>query len=618
MYLHGYPTPHVPPRRGTYIPQSTAREVASAMETKSTHANASIRIRSPPKTGVIPIDWLFEIHTQLPPLYHSVHTLVPGSIDIAALSPQITPSPFRLYHIGKLALTAHPPAAASWDRWPQTNHSSNEYAMMDAGVVPYDSRPVTSPPLQPPATTSHFFSNPSFSAAPMTSMTAPHYSPPVHVPYGSYSSYSPSLILSSPFKHHQEPERPQLRIIPSDTDATRASLYLRDSRRYNEGSRSPSVKSDSQMSSAKSVTSNRSSGPRVITSNVSVNGASQVEFNTHIDALMKAIQAKKDAEAAATKMAPEQTAPELDIKAENLSSPPPLPQEKSRAQQRDGKLERKRYPCDIPGCTKSFTQKTHLDTHRRAHTGDKPFTCMFPNCGWKCSQLGNLRTHERRHSGEKPYCCDQCGKRFAQLGNVRQHLTTHNPIKPFICKLDRCNKTFTQLGNLKFHQNKFHVQTLEALLNKFATAEDISTVSKDDREMREYFASLYKNSNKGIKGRGKHRKVQPAAQLSPVTPHHTTAPSHFGFPTLHGLPHVLHTPHNLLHGHPHQGLSHPASYSMSRPHLMAHAGTRDTHNTYEMFDTEESVVGSGTPSPASGPIYDEDHGRDLAFGDRMY
>lgn len=48
--------------------------------------------------------------------------------------------------------------------------------------------------------------------------------------------------------------------------------------------------------------------------------------------------------------------------------------------QRAGKEEKKgsqkakkRYECDVPGCNKSFFQKTHLDIHSRAHTGDKPF-----------------------------------------------------------------------------------------------------------------------------------------------------------------------------------------------------------------------------------------------------
>jgi uncharacterized Zn-finger protein len=48
---------------------------------------------------------------------------------------------------------------------------------------------------------------------------------------------------------------------------------------------------------------------------------------------------------------------------------------------------RKRYRCDIDDCSKSFYQRTHLDIHRRAHTGVKPFVCKEPSCGQRFSQL---------------------------------------------------------------------------------------------------------------------------------------------------------------------------------------------------------------------------------------
>jgi hypothetical protein len=168
---------------------------------------------------------------------------------------------------------------------------------------------------------------------------------------------------------------------------------------------------------------------------------------------------------------------------------------------------KKRYECDVPGCNKSFFQKTHLDIHSRAHTGDKPFPCSEPGCGQRFSQLGNLKTHERRHTGEKPYSCDFCGKRFAQRGNVRAHKIVHDGSKPFTCRLDNCEKQFTQLGNLKSHQNKFHAVTLRQLTEKFAQVRDGDDISVADRELFEYFAELYKNSNRGIKGRGKDRKI---------------------------------------------------------------------------------------------------------------
>jgi hypothetical protein len=57
------------------------------------------------------------------------------------------------------------------------------------------------------------------------------------------------------------------------------------------------------------------------------------------------------------------------------------------------------------------------------------------------------------------------------------------------------------------HQNKFHIATIRALTSKFASVKDGDTFRASEKELWEYFAILYKNSNKGIKGRGKDRKV---------------------------------------------------------------------------------------------------------------
>lgn len=60
--------------------------------------------------------------------------------------------------------------------------------------------------------------------------------------------------------------------------------------------------------------------------------------------------------------------------------------------------------------------------------------------------------------------------------------------------------------------NKFHKDTLARLSTHFTNcgygeqAADAS-ITEEERELREYFRSLYKNCNKGIKGRGKGRRV---------------------------------------------------------------------------------------------------------------
>ncbi|CAI7583258.1 unnamed protein product [Penicillium pancosmium] len=255
-----------------------------------------------------------------------------------------------------------------------------------------------------------------------------------------------------------------------------------------------------------------------------------IEFSTGVDVLMKAIQSKPSTSPHPTPIQHQQLLPSVQQLAPhgypnqnpnpnpiyanvnananvtaNPMSPPQCLLTSEGQLSRSGK--QRKYTCTLPDCGKSFAQKTHLDIHTRAHTGDKPFICKEPSCGQRFSQLGNLKTHQRRHTGEKPYKCDLCHKSFAQRGNVRAHKTTHLQAKPFTCLLDDCGKNFTQLGNLKSHQNKFHTTTLRSLTARFTQITEHGPANAQDRELWEYFATLYKNSNKGIKGRGKDRRI---------------------------------------------------------------------------------------------------------------
>ncbi|EGV63944.1 hypothetical protein CANTEDRAFT_105242 [Yamadazyma tenuis ATCC 10573] len=172
----------------------------------------------------------------------------------------------------------------------------------------------------------------------------------------------------------------------------------------------------------------------------------------------------------------------------------------------DATHERKKHHRKLPQCPyceKFFAQSTQLEVHIRSHIGLKPFECTY--CHKRFTQGGNLTTHLRLHTGEKPFACEVCHKSFSRKGNLAAHKLTHEKLKPFDCKLDGCDKAFTQLGNLKSHQNKFHLNTLNSLTMKLAelSSAQIANLPSHEKELLDYFKNLYKNSNKGIKGRGK-------------------------------------------------------------------------------------------------------------------
>ncbi|KAH8881512.1 hypothetical protein GQ53DRAFT_511955 [Thozetella sp. PMI_491] len=500
------------------------------------------------------------------------------------------------------------PQQPGWQRWPQQqpqqqqhhhhHHHNSEYVVVDPSMMPYDSQPVTSGPLQRPMLATEFFHVP-YRPGSMASMTGPQYSHQMQFNQYSFNTASPV----SPFKQ-QYPDRPVPRIAPLGSSQSRESSYSHDSRSSSiDGSRSPSIKSEAtslasthneSAGAAAPAKKTPASSSRTIVPIIPISGGVEATFHTPIDNLMREIQAKRKLTGAT-----EETPCASDAKAEPKESK--TAQKKPNPPSRQG---RRVYKCTIPGCQRVCKQKTHLQIHIRSHTGEKPYHCSFFNCNKQFSQAGNLKTHFRRHTKERPFNCDTCGKRFPQRGNLRSHMETHLRTVSFVCKLDNCNKPFTARGNLKTHQNNFHKQTILEFHNKLQGV-DIEKISEEDFEMLQYLEDIHKNSNKGIKGRGRDSKVMPVQEASVTT-------SSAGLPMHHT--HTLPQPSQPQHTIP-RSMAHQAAY-MGHASVIGPAGPRGP-NPYDMYDMKPEAVTSTPPMPPPPAMYDDQH-RSLPFGDRMF
>ncbi|QUC18491.1 uncharacterized protein UV8b_02732 [Ustilaginoidea virens] len=431
---------------------------------------------------------------------------------------------------------------------------------------------------------------PVYNAAPMTTGAAQHYQhqhqhqqpqPPIYAAYSAYQSPPPST--GSSFKSDFQ-DRPHAVPLNADVEVNGAVSARRGSiQRSNARLRSP-ARSESNVSVSPSTHSNPTANSKTITYNETINPADRIDFGTDVDELMKAIQAKAEASEGAHRhiLTPAHT-PRGDCGADAQS-----PAGSCRAPPAQELKPKKKWVCDGPSCNKRFVQKTHLDIHRRTHTGLKPYICGKENCGLTFSQRGNLKTHMRRHTGEKPYSCSLCGKTFAQRGNVRSHEETHKGLKPFICRLDDCHKSFSQLGNMKTHQNNFHKETLKDLTNMFVKFAQMGQVPDEHRDLFDYFKEHYKNSNKGIKGRGKARTIavrKPKGSSRPSATAGATAAAPASAPTV-------------------------SNHYSQAP--MAGSAPAYVPRTFGMLEPEHDHTG------AAGLLYEDEQARQMAFANRLY
>lgn len=210
-----------------------------------------------------------------------------------------------------------------------------------------------SPPVAPQYVVAH-----TYSAGPLT-MAAPHYQNQPAFAYVPYPSPPPATPIRSQYRQDFQECQSQLMAGPDDDDAARATSLGWDSKQLNGiPLQGPSAKSESQASMAHSSISKSTAHLKTITYNETIDPADRVNFDTDVDQLVKVIQRKDDKDGSPSQaLMPVQT-PRVEPKSEH-QWPTTLPM--------------KKWACDGPKCNKRFTNKGHLEIHRRTHTGQKPY-----------------------------------------------------------------------------------------------------------------------------------------------------------------------------------------------------------------------------------------------------
>uniref|UniRef100_A0A8C6WUJ9 Zinc finger protein 384 like n=1 Tax=Neogobius melanostomus TaxID=47308 RepID=A0A8C6WUJ9_9GOBI len=116
-------------------------------------------------------------------------------------------------------------------------------------------------------------------------------------------------------------------------------------------------------------------------------------------------------------------------------------------------------PHKCPHCSKSFANSSYLSQHL-IHTGDRPYKCNHPGCEKSFTQLSNLQSHRRQHNKDKPYKCHNCNRGYTDAASLEVHLSTHTVkhAKLFSCGL--CNRSYTSETYLMKHMRKHNPDPL--------------------------------------------------------------------------------------------------------------------------------------------------------------
>ncbi|KAK4220734.1 hypothetical protein QBC38DRAFT_493568 [Podospora fimiseda] len=122
----------------------------------------------------------------------------------------------------------------------------------------------------------------------------------------------------------------------------------------------------------------------------------------------------------------------------------------SNREDRDKHVSRHDRPhrCSIEGCPRAtfgYASKAELQKHGQEIHGDEP---EFPNL----PTVSKDEVNKRKTYNPTRYQCDRCPKMFTGKHNLNSHIRAHNGERPYACKFASCQKRFNRNSDKNRHE----------------------------------------------------------------------------------------------------------------------------------------------------------------------